>query len=48
MFDNVVHVHFCQAAEIWAAYAQGKISSLRREQLLRPLRDKLRAYEPRK
>jgi len=44
----MIHEHFLAASEIWAAYAQGKISSLRREQLLRPLRDKLRAYESQK
>lgn len=44
----MIHAHFLAASEIWAAFSQGKISSLRREQLLRPLRDKLRAYEPRK
>ena len=33
-----VHDHFLAAAEIWRAFAEGKLSSAAREAALRPLR----------
>jgi len=33
--------HFAGAAEVWAAFFHGSISSKRREELLRVLRDRL-------
>jgi len=35
---SLVHQHFLSAAEVWAAFAAGKISAAAREAALRPLR----------
>ena len=43
MANDLIHVHFCQAAEIWQAYYAGRLSVDKREALLRPLRAALRA-----
>ena len=36
--ESAVHQHFLDAAEVWRAFAAGKISSLARENALAPLR----------
>ena len=38
MHSGLFHDHFVAAAEIWRAYAQGKLSVEKREAALRPLR----------